>query len=81
MTQLVKDPAFSLLWLRSQLWFDPWPCNFCMLRVQADKKKRLIGSHRVEDNCNIYNQLRAQIYNILKALLEFLSWHSGDKSD
>ena len=28
-----KDPAFSLLWLRSLLWcrFDPWPGNFHML--------------------------------------------------
>lgn len=27
MAQRVQDPALSLLW------FEPWPWNFCMLRV------------------------------------------------
>ena len=30
----VKDPKFSLLWLR----FDPWPRNFCMPQVQPKIK-------------------------------------------
>ena len=30
---MVKDPAWSLLWLR----FDFWSRNFCMLRVQLKR--------------------------------------------
>ena len=39
--QCVKDPALSLLWLRSLLWreFDPWPGNFHMLQIWPKKKK------------------------------------------
>ena len=35
MAQWVKDLVLSLPWLMSLLWcgFDPWPRNFCMLRV------------------------------------------------
>ena len=36
----IKDPALSLLWLRSLLWcrFDLWPGNFCMPWVWFKKK-------------------------------------------
>ena len=42
----VKDPALSLLWLRSRLWcrFDPWPWNFHMLQMWP--KKIHIGKKR-----------------------------------
>ena len=35
-----KDPALSLLWLRSLLWcgFNPRPGNFCMLQVKPKNK-------------------------------------------
>lgn len=35
--QQVKDPVFSLLWLRSLLWlgFDPWPGNFCTAKKKV----------------------------------------------
>ena len=33
--QWVKDPALSLLCLR----FDPWPGNFCMLKVWTEQKQ------------------------------------------
>ena len=41
MTQWIKDPALSLLWLRSLLWhrLDPWPGNFHMLQAQPNKEK------------------------------------------
>ena len=40
MAQQVKDPALSLLWLRSLLWreFDPWPLNFHVPQVRLKKK-------------------------------------------
>ena len=40
--QQVKDPVFSLLWLRSFLWqgFDPWPRNFHMPWAWPGKKKK-----------------------------------------
>lgn len=38
----VKDPTLSLLWL----WFDSWPINFHLPRVQ--QKKRLSEDKRVE---------------------------------
>lgn len=43
--QQVKDPVFSLLWLRSLLWlgFDPWPGNFCT----AKKKSRECSGEKV----------------------------------
>ena len=43
MAQQVKDPALSLLWLRSLLWyrFDAWPRNFCMLQAQPKKEKKM----------------------------------------
>ena len=39
MAQWVKDPALSLMWLRSLLWsrFDPWPRNFCMPQAQLKR--------------------------------------------
>ena len=39
---MVKDPALSLQWLRSLLWFrfDPWPRNFCLPQVQPKNKKK-----------------------------------------
>ena len=42
MAQQVKDPALSLLWLRSLLWrgFNPWPGNSPMLQTQPPKKCR-----------------------------------------
>ena len=45
--QCVKDPALSLLWLRSLLWreFDPWPGNFHMLQIWPKKKKRRNKRH------------------------------------
>ena len=38
--QQVKDPALSLLWLWSLLWwgFNPRPRNFCTPQVQPRKK-------------------------------------------
>ena len=41
MTQQVKDPALSPLWLWLLLWlrFDPWPENLCLLRAQQNKQK------------------------------------------
>ena len=35
MAQQVKDTVLSLLWHK----FDPWPGNFCMLRVRPKNKK------------------------------------------
>ena len=50
----VKDPALSLLWLKSLLWlwFNPWLDNFCIPRVQPKppknktKKPNTRSSHR-----------------------------------
>ena len=41
MAQQVKDPAFSLQWLRPLLWFrfDPWPENVRMPLAQPKKEK------------------------------------------
>ena len=40
MAQWVKDPALSLLWLRSQLWVQALPLeNLCMSQIQPKKKK------------------------------------------
>ena len=33
---VVKELALSPLWLR----LNPWPRNFCMPRVQTEKKKK-----------------------------------------
>ena len=46
--QEVKDPALSLLCLRSLLWcgFEPWPENFCMHRAGPKKKKWMRESSR-----------------------------------
>ena len=40
MTQWVKDPVLSLLWLWLLLWckFHPWLRNFCMLQAAPIKK-------------------------------------------
>ena len=42
-TQRVKDPVLSVLWLWKELWhgFDLRPGNFCMLKVWGKKKKTL----------------------------------------
>ena len=42
MTQQVKDPALSLLWLRLHLWlgFDPWPGNGHVPQAWQKKKKK-----------------------------------------
>ena len=44
MSQWVRDLALSLLWLALLLWcrLDPWPRNFCMLRVWQKKKKKIL---------------------------------------
>ena len=41
MTQGVKYPALSLLWLRSLVWtgFDPWPWNLHNMHMAKKKKK------------------------------------------
>ena len=38
-TQWMKDPVLSMLWLQSLLWrrFDPWPRNFHMMQVRPKK--------------------------------------------
>ena len=46
MAQWVKDPLWSLRWLRWLLWhgFNPWPGNFHRLWAQPKKeKKRMHG--------------------------------------
>ena len=42
LAQQVKDPALSLLWIRSLLWhgFNLWPRKFYMPQVQPKKKKK-----------------------------------------
>ena len=50
MTQWVKDPVLSLLWLWTLMWcgFSPWPRNLHMLWVQPSKDA-LLGSTLVEE--------------------------------
>ena len=50
--QQVKDPAWSLLWLRSLLWygFDPYPGNISMPRAQPKK-----GGGGLLDAINTYH--------------------------
>ena len=42
MVQWIKNPVLSLQWLELLPWhkFDPWPRNFCRLRMPAKKKKK-----------------------------------------
>ena len=70
MTQRVKDPVLSVLWLRS-LWhrFDPWPGNFCILWAQLkgrnDRREggreegRKEGRKRNRENLETKRDLRA----------------------
>lgn len=40
MAQCVKDVVLSLQWLRSLLWFDPWPRTFHRLLVWPRRGKK-----------------------------------------
>ena len=44
MTQWVKDPALSLLWLELLLWygFSPWPGSFYAPQTWPKKKQFLV---------------------------------------
>ena len=71
----IKDPALSLLWLKSLQWcrFNPWPRNFCMTQKKKKKKKKIRNIWPQEYRNNLQQKQNIiEAYSMEHQILELL---------